>query len=49
MTLPTIPSDYKTFLIDLKNLIHKAQQKAAISVNKELISPLLEDRKGHSR
>ncbi|HOL40567.1 DUF1016 N-terminal domain-containing protein [Methanospirillum sp.] len=34
---PLIPSDYPTFLTELKTHIRQAQLKAALSVNKELI------------
>ncbi|MBN1165672.1 MAG: DUF1016 family protein [Methanospirillaceae archaeon] len=37
MESPRIPSDYPTFLTDLKNRIRQAQLKATISVNRELI------------
>lgn len=33
-----LPSDYATFLEELKTRIHKAQTKAAIAVNRELVS-----------
>ncbi len=37
MTSPIIPSDYPAFFTDLKNRIRLAQQKAVISINRELI------------
>ena len=33
-----IPSDYAEWLADLKTRIHQAQQRATLSVNRELIA-----------